>query len=61
MTTTGDPLAGPAVKPQAFRTGRAPGLPPGSSVILLRARQIVEVTPELELREDGKPHCWPGR
>lgn len=32
MTMTGGLLAGPAVKPQAFRTDRAPGLPPGSPV-----------------------------
>jgi len=39
MTTTGGPLAGQAVKPQAFHTGRAPRLPPGSSVFCLKSSE----------------------
>jgi hypothetical protein len=40
MTATGDPLAGQAVKPQTFRTDRAPGLPPGSSVVFVKVQQL---------------------
>src|ERR1700733_7728410 len=51
----GGPLAGPAVKPHAFCTDRAPGLPPGSSVVVrhLDGRPPGDRKSAQDLREEG--------